>query len=268
MDRRTTPANPRVAASHLRGVIERPAYSDGHVATVCRPVLDILDIPGGRRDRQILCGTQVTVYEDRDGWSFIQTRQSGYCGYVLSRFLTRDWTPTHRVVSRSTHAYKSADLKSPDQYLLPFLSALAVIETEAGFVRTPLGYVPASHLEPLDIARPDLVTTAEYLLDTPYLWGGNSTCGIDCSGLVEACFTAANLPCPGDSDLQEASIGTALDTDTTVRRGDLLFWKGHVAIVRDATSIIHANARDMAVKVEGLQAAIDRIGPVRTHRRA
>jgi cell wall-associated NlpC family hydrolase len=144
-----------------------------------------------------------------------------------------------------------------------------VTGTEGCFAATPLGCVPLVHLAPLEVPEADPVVVSERFLGTPYLWGGNSAAGIDCSGLVQAACLACGIACPGDSDMQ-AALGVAAEGPP--RRGDLLFWKGHVALVRDAETLIHANAHHMAVTVEGIEAATARIaaqghGPVTAHRR-
>ena len=264
-DRRTTAVNERVAASHLLGTVQAPEFVDGETSYVQRPVVDLLDIPGGKRDRQLLAGTKVTVYEDLHGWSFVQSELDCYVGYVLSSALNQTWLPTHRIVTRSTHAYRDANMKSTDLYRLS-LGAEVPVETFVGeFAHTPLGYIPASHLRPRDEYETDTVAVATRLLGTPYLWGGNSADGIDCSGLVQMAHRLCGLPCPADSDQQQAAMG--MSVDDAPQQGDLFFWPGHVALVADSQRIIHANAHHMAVAYEPIKDALERIGPVTAHKR-
>ncbi|WP_438986089.1 C40 family peptidase [Marivivens donghaensis] len=264
-DRRTTAVNERVAASHLRDTVQAPAFVDGEVSYVQRPVVDLLDIPGGKRDRQLLAGTKVTIYEDLHGWSFVQSDLDGYVGYVLSSALSQSWRPTHRIVTRSTHAYRDANMKSTDLYRLS-LGAEVPVETFVGeFAHTPFGYIPASHLRPRDEYETDTVAVATRLLGTPYLWGGNSADGIDCSGLVQMAHRLCGLPCPADSDQQQADMGNSVYD--APQKGDLFFWPGHVALVADSQRIIHANAHHMAVAYEPIKDALERIGPVTAHKR-
>jgi cell wall-associated NlpC family hydrolase len=123
------------------------------------------------------------------------------------------------------------------------------------------GFVPARHLAPLDFHESDFVAVAERFLEVPYLWGGKTSFGLDCSGLVQVALAACGVPCRRDTDMQERDLGTKREGDLCdPKRGDLIFWKGHVAIVRDVTTLIHANAFHMAVAIEPIQEAIERIG--------
>jgi cell wall-associated NlpC family hydrolase len=268
-DRRLTPANGRVAAAQLKGRVAAERYVEGEAAAVAVPVADLLAAPDGARDRQLLLGEPVTVYERRDGWAFVQAEKDGYVGYLDAAALSGAAAPTHRVAARATHVYPGPDIKRRETTALSLGARLTVTGAEGRFAPTPLGFVPLVHLAPLEVPETDPVAVAERFLGAPYLWGGNSASGIDCSGLVQAALLACGIACPGDSDMQ-AALG--VDAEGPPRRGDLLFWKGHVALVRDAGTLIHANAHHMAVAVEGIEAATVRIaaqgdGPVTAHRR-
>lgn len=269
MDRRLTPANGRVAALALAGQVSAERYVAGEPRSVTAPLTDLLATPLGPRDRQLLKGTAVTLFEERDGFAFLQSARDGYCGWVAAGALGPPVTPTHRVAARATHLYAAADIKSPDLAHLSFGAELAVIAEGRRFWETPDGFVPKVHLRPLDQPFRDPVTVAQLHFGTPYLWGGNSVLGIDCSGLVQAALLACAIPCPGDSDLQR-SLGT--ETTGAPQRGDLWFWPGHVALLVDDRTLIHANAHHMATAYEPLAAATLRIeaqgdGPVIARRR-
>ncbi len=271
-DPRLTPANARVAAERLRGTIDAARYSDGAARQLSVPVADLLHAPGGKRERQVVSGESLTVYDDLDGWSFVELARDGYVGYLRSEQLADPVEPTHVVITRTTHLYPAPDLKSREICALSHLSRLQVIAEHGRFAQTPAGFVPRAHLAPLAQPARDPVAVAELYLGTPYLWGGNSGFGIDCSGLVQAACLACGIPCPGDSDLQQAALGDDLTEDTDLRRGDLLFWKGHVAWVADEARLIHANAFHMAVGYENTDTAINRIqaqgdGPVTARKR-
>lgn len=257
-DPRRTPANARVAATALRGRIEAARYSDGAARRVAPPVADLLHAPHGRRQRQLLTGASVTCYECHEGWAFVQA-EDGHVGYLSAEMLTDGMPPTHWITARASHAYSAPDLKSPERAALSHLSRVAVLRQAEAWAETPLGHVPAQHLASLSMAAPDPVAVAELYLGAPYLWGGNSAFGLDCSGLVQAGTRACGIACPGDSDMQEAELGKTLPEDATLARGDLLFWRGHVAWVLDAGHILHANAHHMAVAIEPLEPALARI---------
>lgn len=267
-DRRLTPANGRVAAERLRGTVAADTFSSGAARQIIAPVADLLHAPGGARDRQLLRGAGVTVYEERGGWAFVQAAADGYVGYMPIETLGKATAPTHVVTARASHAYAEPDFKSAELMGLSLGSLLAVDGESDRFASTDAGFVPRVHLREIG-PEPDPVRVAERLLGTPYLWGGNSAWGVDCSGLVQLGCALAGIACPGDSDLQEAAFA---DAGGGYARGDLLFWKGHVAWVADEARLLHANVHHMAVVHEPINAAIARIeaqgdGPVTAHKR-
>jgi cell wall-associated NlpC family hydrolase len=202
----------------------------------------------------------------------IDTLGSGYVGYVHRSQLAAPVSASHRVAVRATHLYARADLKSPDLGSLSLGSRVTVTGTEGRYSQTPMGWIPSGHLIPVEALADDPVEVSARLLGTPYLWGGNSAFGIDCSGLVWLGCEMCGLRCPGDSDQQRQALGQDLPESAPLRRGDLVFWKGHVAWVADPQTILHANGHDMAVAYEPLDAAIARIaaagdGPVTARKR-
>lgn len=239
---------------------------------IAQPVVDLCNRPSGRRERQMLLGHHAEVLTQTEGWSHLRATLDGYEGWVPDAALKPTETVTHVVSAPATHAYSQADFKSPDLLSLSLGSQVLVTAQEGRFAATPLGFIPAAHLTPLDHSASDPVTVAESLLGTPYLWGGNSRFGIDCSGLVQIACQRAGIACPGDSGPQEAQLGQLLPEGAPYQRGDLLFWKGHVAWVRDPETLLHANVHAMAVALEPIAAAITRIkdqgdGPVTAHKR-
>lgn len=268
-DRRLTPANGRVAAMHLAGQVTAERYVEGHAMRVNVPVVDLCAAPEGARDRQLLFGALATVFEDRDGWSFVQT-PDGYVGYVRTDALGQAQAATHRVATFATHVYEAEDFKSPDLMALTFGAQIVVMAERQKFFETPQGYIPKKHLRPLDQPFSDPATIAQMHFGVPYLWGGNSTHGIDCSGLIAASLTACDIPCPADSDMQREALGSPFTGD--YQRGDLVFWKGHVGMMVDGETLIHANAHHMATRYENIDQAITRIeaqgdGPVLARKR-
>ncbi|HKL56592.1 MAG: C40 family peptidase [Roseovarius sp.] len=271
-DRRLTPANARVAHESLRGLVDAPRYAEGQTRLIGVPVADLMDAPDGRRARQMQMGESVNVLDTHQGWSFVQATRDDYVGYLRDEHVSEGAAPTHMVGARATHVYSEPDFKSPERAFLGHGARLHVLDEAGRFARTPQGFVPAAHLSPLDEVAGDPVDVAALYLGTPYLWGGNSALGIDCSGLVQAACLACGIACPGDSDMQAESLGVALPDGSAPRRGDLMFWKGHVGWLSAPDMLLHANVHHMAVAHEPLARAITRIevqgdGPVTAHKR-
>ncbi|EEW26794.1 C40 family peptidase [Rhodobacter ferrooxidans] len=270
MDRRLTPANARAALQSLRGSVEAPRYTPGEAMQVALPLVDLLASPSGARERQLLLGDGFTVIDRHQGYAFGQAARDGYCGYLPEAALGPPQAPTHWIAALGSHLYSGPKVQAPETASLSFGARLTVLGTQGKFSETPKGFVPTCHLREIGDWFSDPVGVAESFLGTPYLWGGNSRAGLDCSGLVQASLLACGQQCPGDSDLQQA-LGTEIPEDAPLQRGDLLFWKGHVAMAMDAARMIHATGHAMAVVIEDTASAIARIisqggGPV-THRR-
>jgi len=274
-DRRLTPANGRVAAAHLEGRVAADRFVAGTPARVAALIADLRRAPGGPRDRQLLLGAPVTVYETRDDHAFVQA-ENGYVGYLRAADLDAAGSaaaPNHWVSVPASHIHAAEDAKAPDIGALVFGARVAVVDERRHFFEIAGGgFVPKPHLWPLTKRFADPVTAAQLHFGAPYLWGGNSIRGLDCSGLVQAALDAAGRPCPGDSDLQETALGAPLPPDAAPTRGDLIFWTGHVGLMVDGETLLHANAHRMAVAYEPLAVAERRIaaqggGPVTARRR-
>ncbi|MDE3080390.1 MAG: C40 family peptidase [Paracoccaceae bacterium] len=272
MDRRETPANGRVAHVSLRGQVTAERYVEGEPARIAVPLTDLLAAPGGARDRQLTMGARVLVLDRQAGHAFVRCDRDGYVGHVAEAALGPDRPVTHWVAAPATHLYPAPNLKQREIAMLSHGAELRVIADAGRFLETDAGFVPAPHLRALEDRPGDPVAVAELFVGTPYLWGGNSRSGIDCSGLVQAAHLACGIPCPGDTDLQQARLGHALPDSAALQRGDVIFWKGHVALMVDAETILHANAHRMMVNTEGYEAAVARIltageGPVTARKR-
>jgi len=274
-DRRLTPANGRVAAEHLEGEVKAERYVAPDPAQINTFIVELLACPDGPRDRELLFGDLVNVFERREGWAFVQAQKDGYCGYVRETTLAVPLQSTHAVKVRQTHIYPTEGLKARPLARLPFSGRITVTGMLDGWLQVAwpagTGLVHANHLRPLDTLLPDPVETAALFLGTPYLWAGNTGDGIDCSGLVQAACLAANIPCPGDSDQQAQTLGAPQDDAQPFQRNDVIFWKGHVALAEDAHTMIHATAHGMTTRREPIKQAIARIecqgeGPVTARR--
>ena len=258
MDRRLTLANERVAHIALQGQVEAANFADAVPFEIAVPVVDLLRAPDGRRERQLLLGDGFEVIERRDGFSFGRATKDGYCGYVPESALCAPTKVTHWVSAPASHLYSEPRAQAPQSVGITFASRVCVLGKSGEFAETPHGFVPAGHLQPLGRWYSDPVEVAGLFLGTPYLWGGNGHSGVDCSGLVQLSLLACGRACPGDSDMQQA-LGAELPQGAALQRGDLLFWKGHVAMMVDAELMIHATGAFMATVVESAAEAIARI---------
>ena len=269
-DRRLTPARPDLAAAHLRGIIPAERYVEGAARSVhtTRAALRREPRADAGLETEALFGEAVRVFEETgEGWCFVQLERDGYVGYMPAQALGPAITPTHRVRALRTFVFPGPDIKRPPVLDLCLSSPVAVREMRGSFAVTDRGFMPAVHLAPLDEVAADPVAVALRFLEVPYLWGGRSSLGIDCSGLVQTALMACGIPAPRDSDMQERALGEELPLDGPFRRGDLLFWPGHVGLVDDSETLLHANAFHMAVCRENLADALARIAATGTRLR-
>jgi cell wall-associated NlpC family hydrolase len=255
-----------LAADNLRGRVNAARFVAGELQRVARATVALRRAPDPALgfDTELVFGEAVQVYDTANGWAWCQAMQDGYVGYVPYEALALDVPrPTHRVSAIGTFLYGEADIKSPPIMHLSINAPLAVTETGERFYRLATGgYVIARHVSPLGKVARDFVDIAERMIGVPYLWGGRTRVGLDCSALVQVAMQAAGLACPRDSDMQEAELGANLlvpDELSGLRRGDLVFWKGHVGVMTDGIMLLHANAHHMAVVAEPLSTARQRI---------
>lgn len=267
-DPRLTPARADLAAKELEGKVAAARYVEGRFFEVIEPQAPLRGepAPDAPLSTEALKGERVTVYDSNgEGWAWGQLHSDHYVGWLPANALTRPGPPpTHKVAALRTFVFPLPSIKAPPLEALPFGARLAIGRIDDGFAVTHSGgFVPAVHLAAVETYEPDFVAVAERFLGVPYLWGGKTMLGLDCSGLVQIALAACGISCPRDSDMQEAALGAPVARApdfSNLQRGDLLFWKGHVAIARDPLTLIHANAFHMAVIIEPIADAVARIG--------
>jgi cell wall-associated NlpC family hydrolase len=252
-----------LAAEPLRGRVAARRFVKGEPRQVVAPSLPLRREPrfDATLDTEALRGELVTVYDESEGWAWVQLSRDGYVGYVPGEGLTRTLvTPTHRISALRTYVYPEPDGKTPPLALLSLNAGIAAPRKEGKFLALEGGgFVVGSHAAPVGAFEPDFVTVAEAFVGTPYLWGGRTSIGTDCSGLVQLALEAAGHASPRDADMQAQELGRVIDRKGALRRGDLVFWEGHVGIMTSAKDFLHANAFHMAVAAEPFAQAKRRI---------
>lgn len=265
-DKRLTPARPDLAASYLRGKVDAPRFVDGEIMQVIDVSAPLRQTPSPEAllDTEALHGERVIVYEaNEEGWSWGQLARDGYVGWLSSNALAKQSaTPTHRVRALRTFVFPKSDIKSPPIASLSFGSEFAAKREEESFIVAENGgFIAKQHIAVIDFRESDPVEVARRFLGTPYLWGGKTSAGLDCSGLVQLALQSAGHECPRDSDMQQknGSPVSFKGDEKALSRGDLIFWKGHVGFYTGSGKLLHANAFHMAVAEEPLAEAIMRI---------
>lgn len=257
---------PDLADSRLKDQVTAERFVEGTLKQVRHPVVPMRAAPDAQRglENEALLGEEVMVFDDAGGWAWGQLVRDNYVGYFPSVALSAEiLTPTHRVKAPGTFIYPEPDIKRPPLAHLSLNALLTVTNNDDRFAQLATGgYVFARHVSPADTFARDFVEVAENLAQTPYLWGGRTRHGLDCSGLIQLAMEAAGLVCPRDSGMQAEELGenVLIPADLEgLNRGDLIFWPGHAGVMIDGVMLLHANGYHMATVIEPLSQAARRI---------
>ena len=259
MDPRVTPANETVACSTLKGKIKHANFVEAKNYQVNVPFVDLLGSPNGKRNRQLIYGSKVKYFSAAKGWAFIQNTYDNYVGYVPESTIASETQKTHIVTAPLAHVFMEPNIKSKNIEILPLAARVSGEMIGNGFLETELGWISVSQLKRKTELSKDPIEVSKLLQNAPYLWGGNTTLGIDCSGLIQISLLLCGIDCPGDSDQQMNTLGQNIDIGSPRKKGDIIFWKGHVAWALNERQILHANAYHMATVIEEANEAIERI---------
>jgi hypothetical protein len=271
MDKRINPFRPDLAGVHLKGKVEAARFVEGEPASVTVGRASLRAAPSftAAQDSELLHGERVTVYDRKDGWAWVQAANDDYVGYVREEHLAAPFEIHLQIAALMTPVFPSADLKAPVKDMLP-MTAEANLLTQLGdfLLIAPDSWVYRRHVAMLDEVQTDFVAVAEAFFGVPYVWGGKTFAGLDCSGLIQTALTACGIRSPRDTDMMEQYFP---DSGPELERGDLVFWKGHVGVMLDEAQLLHANAFHMMVAIEPLAEAAVRIekiaGPVTSVKR-
>ena len=261
-DARTLLARPDLADERLEGLVRAERFAAVQLRRCVQPTAGMFKTrdEAGERQNELLFGERLDVLEAEGGWAWGQARRDGYVGFVRTEALApAGEAPTHRVRALRTCGFAKPDLKARLIALVSMNSLVRAGETRDGYVDAgEAGWIHASHLAPIGVFESDFVAVAERYLGAPYLWGGRSSLGLDCSGLVQSALQAIGRACPRDADQQLAAFADAGGRED-LKRGDLVVWKGHIGLMLDGQRLLHANAHHMAVAIEPADEAILRI---------
>jgi cell wall-associated NlpC family hydrolase len=268
LDLRLHAIRPDLADIKLRGRVEANRFVEGVVMEIVAPIATLRREASvtAMQTTQALLGERLVVFETAGDWVWGQLGRDGYVGYIAKAAVSTDLTsPTHRVSVPATFLYPLSDIKSQPAVSLPMNARLEIVESGEKFSRLANGHhVFNKHIRPLNETESDFVDVAEKFLHVPYYWGGKTAQGLDCSGLVQTALEACGVFSPRDTDMQETQLGQSLlinDLDG-LRRGDLVFWKGHVGIMADQKTLLHANGHHMMTVKEPLSEAVARIAGI------
>ena len=260
-DTRITPIRRDLASTAYKAIVKRKKYVTAKLATVKSAFTPLYSNKGSKLSTQLLYGEECDVFETKNGWSWIQSRRDNYVGYTPTINLTRKiYKPNSKVISLRTVIYTKPDIKSVTKGYLSFNSLVEVIKIKGKYsLIKNLGWCPSLDLVKIKSSKFNHIDLSKQYLDTPYLWGGRDSMGIDCSGLVQNLHQINNRPFPRDTDMQEMFVTNEVKYEKDLKAGDLVFWKGHVAMMIDNSNIIHANAFHMKTAIEPLSTAKKRI---------
>jgi Bacterial dipeptidyl-peptidase Sh3 domain/NlpC/P60 family len=253
-----------LADIRLKGKVSAKVFREGSPMQMLAPIATLHRAPAAdaAQDTEVLMGETCRVFDVADGWAWVQLTRDSYVGYIRHEFLNAHvHQPSHKITVPSTLLYAKPSIKTQPVKFLSMNAEVTVAAVQDQFLELATGgFIFSEHAKPVNQQQTDFVCVAEQFLNAPYLWGGKSVHGIDCSGLVQTALHACGKFCPRDADMQEAELGSPLLINNLdgVKRGDLIFWKGHVGIMRDKETLLHASGHQMQVVSEPLHVADER----------
>ncbi len=272
LDTRRNAVRPDLADAALEGQVEAARFVTGDPRLICEPLVGLRrhPAPDAPVDTELLYGERVSVFDREGGWCWVQSTVDSYVGYIEHTALEREvpletGRALHKIAVPLALVFPEPSIKVSPVLRLPMGAVIAAGDMERHgterFHKTPRGYILTQHCTLAERSAPDWVAVAETFIGTPYLWGGKTWLGIDCSGLVQLALQMAGRCAPRDSDMQAAELGDPLKHEPLpdLGRGDLIFWRGHVGIMLDSSHLLHANGYHHRTTVEPLSETIARL---------
>ena len=271
-DKRITPARADLAALSLKGKVDAPRFVEGEAASIAVGRASLRASPSAEaaQDSELLYGERVMVYERKDGWAWVQAGNDNYVGYLRQECLAPPFAVELQISALMTPVFSRPDLKSPVRDMLPMTAEINLLSRDGDYLEiAPGAWAHRFHVAMPEEVQPDFVAVAESFFGVPYVWGGKTFAGADCSGLIQTALAASGIRAPRDTDMMERHFADS--KNQTLDRGDIVFWKGHMGVMLDAERLLHANAFHMMTAIEPFADAVARIegiaGPVTSVKR-
>ncbi len=260
-DQRICPIRKGLASADYYGLIKNCKFVKGSIYTVHSTYSPLyFEKKQKNLTSQLLFGEYFRVFDVNDGVAWGQSLRDNYVGYTsIQNLRKRKIISNYKVQSLRTFIYGGPSIKVDPLNYLSFNSLVNVTKKKRNFSFIPsVGWCISKDLSKINNIKFSLYDISLQYLQTPYLWGGRDSMGLDCSGLIQNLYQMIGINLPRDTDLQAAYFSKYVD-ESKIKLGDLIFWRGHVAMVLDKKNIIHANAYHMKTQIEPLKSAKKRI---------
>ena len=224
-----------------------------------KPLSDIYKKPDvvSEVTSQILYGEKFKIISKNKSWIKIKVLYDNYIGYIKNKDYTKDHKPTHKIFILKANIYNKQ--KNKTKYFLPFASRISMIQESKKFIEFEKNkWIKKSDVKNINHIEKDYLKVLKFFLKTKYVWGGKTYRGIDCSAILQLFFYYNNKFYPRDTK-DQIKYSTKKSKSEIFKKGDIIFWKGHVAICINAKKLIHAYGPEKKVLIMNIAETINRI---------